>query len=254
MSPRYSATPAESDFFAWKNSGNVQVAWRTWHGQARAGMNSPCYSATPDEAGFVAWRTSLTVISRVARDNRTPSQAIRKEAFVPFIQIFYHLVWATKNRQPLLSPALEPVVHGYLRSKATGLGGVVLALNGTEDHVHMVVSVPPSIALATFIGQVKAVASTRVNRTRPEMLFLWQSEYGAFSFDAQRLPNFVAYVERQKQHHAENRTIPVLECCEVRQSAKVRDDSSPYITDDAAWRRELERREPDQAKNEFPST
>ena len=132
---------------------------------------------------------------------------------MPFVQLFYHLVWATKDRQPLLLPALEPVVHVYLRAKATGLGGVLFALNGAEDHVHMVVSVPPRIALATFIGQVKAVASTRVNRARPgEVQLLWQGEYGAFSFDARHLPHIVAYVEKQKQHHAENRTIPILEC------------------------------------------
>ncbi len=97
-------------------------------------------------------------------------------------QLFYHVVWATKNRLPLLTPDIESVVHGFLRSKAVGLEATVFALNGVEDHVHLVVAIPPKIAVAKFIGQIKAVASTRFNKSgRNEGPLFWQDEYGVFT-------------------------------------------------------------------------
>ena len=55
---------------------------------------------------------------------------------MPYWQLFYHIVWTTKNREPLLAPTIESIVHEFLRSKATELGATVFALNGTADHVH----------------------------------------------------------------------------------------------------------------------
>jgi len=129
---------------------------------------------------------------------------------MPYWQLFYHLIWATKRREPLMTPAVAPEIYGFLRSKAIGLGATVFAVNGVADHVHMVVAIPPRLAVATFIGQVKGVASAKVNKAgligTP---FYWQEEYGVFSFDAKRLPNFIAYVERQQQHHADYTAIRV---------------------------------------------
>ncbi|MCC6170258.1 MAG: transposase [Caldilineaceae bacterium] len=55
---------------------------------------------------------------------------------MPFWRLFYHLVWTTKQREPWLTPEVEPVIHDLLRAKAIGLGATVFALNGTVDHVH----------------------------------------------------------------------------------------------------------------------
>ena len=159
---------------------------------------------------------------------------------MPFYQLFYHLVWATKNREPLLSPSVEPVILGFLRSKAIGLGGVLFALNCTLDHVHMVVTIPPSIAVAKFVGQVKAVASTRFNKSGLGSEFFWQEEYGAFTFDGGRLPNFIQYVERQKEHHANGTMIPILERVTGEGVIRVAEPAASYVLNDEAWRAELE--------------
>lgn len=101
---------------------------------------------------------------------------------MPYCQLFYHLVWSTKNRQPILTPDAEPIVHNFLRAKAIGLGATVFALNGIEDHVHLVVSIPPKIAVSKFVGQVKAVAATKFNKsTLGNHPLFWQNEYAAFS-------------------------------------------------------------------------
>lgn len=131
---------------------------------------------------------------------------------MPYWQLFYHLIWTTKKRQPLLTPQIEPIIYNYMRNKTHSLEATLHALGGVEDHVHMVVSIPPKIAVAKFIGQVKGVAATRFNKEHTQHpAFFWQAEYGAFSFDKKRLPNYVAYVNNQKEHHAQKTTIPVLE-------------------------------------------
>ena len=131
---------------------------------------------------------------------------------MPFWRLYYHIVWSTKNRQPLLTADVEPAIYALLRNKALDLEASVYALNGYLDHVHLVVSIPPKIAVSKFVGQVKAVASVRFNQSgHPSAPFYWQEEYGVFSFDRKRLPNFVAYVEGQKEHHANSHVIPALE-------------------------------------------
>jgi putative transposase len=162
-------------------------------------------------------------------------------ATVPYWQLFYHIVWTTKNRMPLLTPDVEPHIYGFLRGKAIGLGATVFALNGVTDHVHIVVSIPPKIAVAKFVGQIKAVASTRFNKSGLGVTpFFWQEEYGAFSFDGKRLPNYIAYVERQKEHHAQDTTIPILERVSGGAVKLVRESTTAYYLEEDDWRRELE--------------
>ena len=131
---------------------------------------------------------------------------------MPYSQLFYHLVWATKGREPRLTEEIEPIVFSFLQSKAIQLGAQVFALNGIEDHVHTIVSIPPRIAVATFIGQIKGASATRFNKAHADHpTFLWQQEYGAFTLDAKRLPNHVQYVVYQKEHHRKGSVIPALE-------------------------------------------
>ena len=139
-----------------------------------------------------------------------------------------------------MTPKVEPIIYGYLRQKALNLEATVYALNGVEDHVHMVVSIPPKIAVAKFVGQVKGAASTRYNkRMTTDTPFFWQANYAAFSFDKKRLPNYVAYVQRQKAHHSDKTTIPVLERIGDEERA-VGEEGVVYEMETAAWRRELE--------------
>ncbi len=131
---------------------------------------------------------------------------------MPLWQLFYHAVWATQYRESRIVPEVEPFVYELLRGKALGLGAKVFALNGMPDHVHLVYSVHPKVAPATFLGSLKGYSSNRLNQSgRLDRQFFWQDEYAVFSFDAKRLPHHVAYVENQKTHHAQATTIPILE-------------------------------------------
>ena len=157
---------------------------------------------------------------------------------MPYCQLFYHIVWTTKNREPLLTPDVEPIIYGYLHNKALGLESHVYALNGYLDHVHIVASIPPKIAVSKFVGQIKAVASVKYNQSKANGApFYWQEEFGAFSFDRKRLPNVIAYVQNQKEHHAKNNLIPILE----RDLADdvIHESPATYTATDVIWWREM---------------
>jgi REP element-mobilizing transposase RayT len=159
---------------------------------------------------------------------------------MPFWQLYYHIVWSTKNRQPLLTADVEPAIYALLRNKAVDLDASVYALNGYLDHVHLVASIPPKISVSKFVGQVKAVASVRFNQSgHPSAPFYWQEEYGAFSFDRKRLPYFITYVERQKEHHTNHQLIPALEKDSLDPVSSVRDDASIYGIMDETWVQEM---------------
>ncbi len=135
---------------------------------------------------------------------------------MPYCQLLYHLVWATKHRNPSIHPDEERLLHELMRNKAVQLGGKVFALEGTVDHAHVVTSIPPAIAVATFVGKVKGFSTAELHKAGLGQNFLgWEAGYSAFTIDPSRLDRYIAYVRNQKQHHADHTTIVVLERIEV---------------------------------------
>ncbi len=127
-------------------------------------------------------------------------------------RLFYHVVWATKDREPLIRPDLEQDLWRVIVGKTTAQGAAVHAVGGTEDHVHVVASVPPRLALSEFVAQLKGSSSHFVNhKLASSDPFGWQAEYGILSFDGKQLDRMVRYVRDQRQHHLERTTIPILE-------------------------------------------
>ena len=128
------------------------------------------------------------------------------------LALYLQLVWATWDRLPLITPAIERPLHRCLEDEARAMGCDVLALNGMPDHVHLVVTLPATVTVADLLKQVKGVSSHMVNEAlHPPDGFKWQAHYGAFSVSQWDLDRVVAYVRRQKEHHAENSLLPELE-------------------------------------------
>ena len=120
-------------------------------------------------------------------------------------RLFYHVVWATKERLPLIELGWEADLYGYIWGKATALDCVVHAIGGMPEHVHVVLSIPPKLAVATIVGKLKGSSSHHINgRLISDGLFDWQNEYGVVSFSESALPKIVEYVTTQKIHHASN--------------------------------------------------
>jgi len=131
---------------------------------------------------------------------------------MPFWRLFYHFVWHTWNGEPLIAPTWENDLHRVIAAKGVQLGVIVHVVGGVENHVHLVVSVPPKLPLPTFIGQVKGNSSHFVNHVlHPDKQFAWQEEYGVVSLGEKSLGAVIDYVKNQHAHHAEGKTVPLFE-------------------------------------------
>jgi len=140
---------------------------------------------------------------------------------MPYWHLFYHFVWGTRNKEPLIALEWENSLHNVIAAKAAELGAFVHAVGGTADHVHLVASVPPKIALSAFIGQVKGNSSHFVNHELDVgFYFAWQAEYGVVSFGGKALDMVVRYAKNQRKHHAERSTIAMLERVMPEESAE----------------------------------
>ncbi len=125
----------------------------------------------------------------------------------------YHLVWATHNRAPLITAAIEEALHHFLREKARAVGCTVYAVNGMADHVHMVLSIPPTVSVAEVVKELKGASSFHVNHVLAPATahFAWQRGYGSLTVGERQRGIAVEYVARQKEHHATGTTNRWLE-------------------------------------------
>lgn len=119
-------------------------------------------------------------------------------------EIHLHVVWRTKDNAPVLVDAVENRLHHYLRNRAMRTPGVfVHAIGGMPDHVHLAVSVPPTLLLSEWIGQLKGAGAHYINHEICNRKVLeWQTGYGVVSFGTRALPWVIGYIRNQKEHHA----------------------------------------------------
>jgi putative transposase len=126
--------------------------------------------------------------------------------------LFVHLIWRTWDRLPLIRPEIERELFRLLSSEAEGMKCTVVAINGTEDHVHMLIRIPTSRSVAEVVKQMKGVTSHWVNAKQPGPIpFKWQGHYGAFSVSRWDVDKIADYVRKQKEHHAIGKCIDDLE-------------------------------------------
>ena len=129
-----------------------------------------------------------------------------------FWRNYYHFVWATKNRLPLIRSEFEQQLFNYMVSKARELEVLVFAINGTGDHIHAVVAVPPKQSAASVVKHLKGSSTHYLNYAiDPGGTFQWQRGYGCLTLGAKQRPIAEAYVRNQKQHHVEGTTNSWLE-------------------------------------------
>jgi putative transposase len=118
-------------------------------------------------------------------------------------ELYYHIVWSTRGREPLLTAVILATVVKAIQTKSKEVGAATHAVNGVEDHIHLAVRLPASLAVAEYVERVKGYASWLVNHSEHfEQTLYWQSGYGALTFRKAELPTVVAYIRRQQEHHA----------------------------------------------------
>ena len=130
-------------------------------------------------------------------------------------RLYYHVVWATRMRAPMIEPEIKERVLGAIRAKCEGLGIHVRELNAVADHAHLCCDIPPSLAISSAMREIKGVSSHMVNHElSPATPFAWQEGYGVMSLSARDVRRVVEYIEQQERHHADGSLLAPLEAAD----------------------------------------
>jgi putative transposase len=129
-----------------------------------------------------------------------------------YAEINLHITWHTKSSSPLLVPKIEAAAHHALRGKCINTSGVyVHSIGGIETHVHLCISIAPTISISEFIGQLKGYSAHEVNQKFGSKLLEWQTGYGVVSFGTGDLEWVNKYVLNQRERHGAGKIIDRLE-------------------------------------------
>ena len=119
-----------------------------------------------------------------------------------YSEINLHLTWHTNGSAPLLVPKVEAIVHHYLRGRCINTPGVFIhEIGGIETHVHVAVSIAPTVLISEFVGQLKGSSAHEVNQKLGYKALEWQTGYGVVSFGTKELPWVVKYIQEQRDRH-----------------------------------------------------
>ena len=115
--------------------------------------------------------------------------------------LLYHIIFATKDREPIIAPEWRERLHEYLGGAVRGMEGTPQGVGGIADHVHLLVGLKPTHCLSDFMRELKKSSSIWVAETTQEPKFRWQEGYAAFSVSASMRPTIQKYIAGQEEHH-----------------------------------------------------
>lgn len=138
---------------------------------------------------------------------------------------FYHFVWATWDREPLLTDDKEQHAYALIRQQCQRLKVEIIALGGICDHVHLLVTLPTTVCIADFMESVKGISANALNKAygSPTFSFKWQGGYGYHTVSASHVQVICRYIENQKQHHVAGTLWPNSELPEKKMRDEVKD-------------------------------
>lgn len=119
-----------------------------------------------------------------------------------YTSLYYHVIFSTKKREPWLSETIRERLWPYLGGIARENGLRAFEVGGVADHVHILISIPPSMALSKAVQLIKGGSSHWIKESFQDMGgFAWQDGYGAFTVSESQLVDVRNYIRRQPEHH-----------------------------------------------------
>lgn len=119
-----------------------------------------------------------------------------------FTSLHYHIVFSTKNREPWLRDPVIKDVWSYLGGICRTHKIKTLQIGGVADHVHLLLGIPPTLALSDAVKRLKGESSKWIRATLPDVAgFAWQDGYGGFTVSQSQLSATMLYIQNQREHH-----------------------------------------------------
>lgn len=121
---------------------------------------------------------------------------------MPYTKILIHFIWVTKNRQPLITKELKPLLLQHIKENSLKKDIFIDTLNGVSDHIHLLISLGTEQTIAKTAMLIKGESSFWVNKQMlPTNKFEWQDEYIALSVSYSAIDKVRAYILNQEAHH-----------------------------------------------------
>ncbi len=119
-----------------------------------------------------------------------------------YVNLCVHFVFSTKGRRPLILPNMRDRLWSFIGGIARQNGMKALAVGGTQDHAHALLSLPATLPVAKAAQLIKGGSSKWVHETFPEArFFAWQDGYGAFSVNVSIVDETIRCIDGQEEHH-----------------------------------------------------
>jgi putative transposase len=116
-----------------------------------------------------------------------------------YTQITTHVIFSTKNRTKSIPQNFQPKLWAYAAGICRNHKIVPLAIGGTDDHIHLLVQIPPTMDMSKAVTTIKANSSRWAHEEGQK--FVWQQGYAAFSVSASSIQSVVRYIQNQEIHH-----------------------------------------------------
>lgn len=126
-------------------------------------------------------------------------------------EVYLHCTWATWDRQPLITPDLEPRLYACIAARCREMQTHLLAIGGVTDHIHILIRLPATRTIAQVIGDIKGSTSHLLTHEMQRPDFRWQGAYHARSVSPNGVPAVTDYIANQKIHHAQRTLHPAWE-------------------------------------------
>jgi putative transposase len=117
-----------------------------------------------------------------------------------YTQLYFHIVFGTKDHLPLIAHSWEDEMYRYLGGILRGQKCEPIEINGMQEHVHFLLRSSPVVAISDLMRELKANSSKWARRTH-EPKFGWRRRYGAFSVSESVVDTVREYIRGQKLHH-----------------------------------------------------
>lgn len=119
-----------------------------------------------------------------------------------YTQIIYQIVFSTKHREPVMNVDNRDELYRYISGVAKNKKCFIYQINGVEDHLHIVLDLHPSVALAYLVKDIKISSSIYAKEKELFKGFKsWQEGYGAFTYNIKEKDRLINYVKTQEEHH-----------------------------------------------------
>ena len=117
-------------------------------------------------------------------------------------RILLHVIWATKNRNPIISKELKPLLLNHIKDNSIKKGIFIESMNCVEDHIHLLISLSADQAIAKVVMLIKGESSFWINKEKLiPVKFEWQFDYFAVSVSESIAEKVKQYIANQEEHH-----------------------------------------------------